>query len=64
MAGCYRDDRIAVNYCCRAPSHDEAAICGARQIRNRALDFFWVTHIDGEVFDAERRRDSLPIQSD
>ena len=53
------DDQVAMNRRWRAPRHDQAAIGGARERRDGALDLASVTHADGTQFHAERRRHAL-----
>ena len=59
VPGRQRDDQIAMRARQRARRHDQAAIRGAREGRDGALDLAGVAHIDRAHLHAERRRHGL-----
>ena len=59
MPGRQRDDQIAMNDRQSAPRHDQAAIRGAREGRDGALDLAGVAHVDRAQLHPERRRHGL-----
>jgi hypothetical protein len=46
----------------RARRHDQAAIRGARECRDGALDFAGIAHVDRTQFHPQRRRHGLDIR--
>ena len=59
VPGRKRDDQIAMNDRRRARRHDQAAIRGARECRDGALDLAGVAHVDRAHLHPERRRHGL-----
>ena len=59
VPGRQRDDQIAMNRRQRARRHDQAAIRGAREGRDGALDLAGVAHVDRAHLHPERRRHGL-----
>ena len=59
MPGRKRDDQIAMNARQRARRHDQAAITGARECRDAALDLAGVAQVDRAYLHAKRRRHGL-----
>ena len=47
VPGRKRDDQLAMNDRQRAPRHDQAAIRGARECCDGALDLAGIAHVDG-----------------
>jgi hypothetical protein len=59
VPGRQRDDQIAMSARQRARRHDQAAIRGARECRDGALDLAGVAHVDRAYLHADRRRHGL-----
>src|SRR5262249_46894787 len=56
---CKRDDQVAMTHRQRAPRQDQAAVRGAREGRNGALDLAGIEHVDRAQLNTERRRHGL-----
>jgi hypothetical protein len=59
VPGRQREDQVAMNRGERAPRRDQAAIRGAREGRDAALDLVGVAQVDRAYLHADRRRHGL-----